>query len=178
MATNKEVGATPNLDPTEKAQFVAAIGAQTAFAIGTGVRYIRINDDESITQLTALQLRNAVSEVEPYTMTPLTNTGNIGADYANGSFQKIAVSGSGKTFTIIPPVFTGGTLTDGLRREIEYEIRNTGTGCDLALNVAQCTDAPMGFPYPIQTGYYYVVKLKHDGVRWVLRSFLGGYANT
>lgn len=100
------------------------------------------------------------------------NAGNItGAttlDWANGEFQKAALTGN---VTLNAP----SNGAEGSRLELWLTPSGANRTLSLHASILIPSDSGVSFPKTLTNGDLYIVTLRHNGTAWMLVTLVGGY---
>lgn len=140
--------------------------ALTQDLAGSGIRFLRINADQSTTELTAAQMLAAL-QVTPYAHGVLSATAGI--DYANGPVQTATMPAANVTAC---PIANGAAGA-------ELELWLTGQASDRAFTGLSGggipSDSLLTWPKTIVATKVYILKFKHIAGTWKLVSLVGGF---
>jgi hypothetical protein len=104
-----------------------------------------------------------------------TVTGNIALDFANGSSQKLTLTGSTLARSITPAPTNG---TEGAWLTVRVKSDATGSYArtlNLHALIVVPTDSGLTLPKALTVGKTYILKFYYNGTAWELVSLVGGY---
>ncbi len=95
-------------------------------------------------------------------------TGGVTLDFANGGFQKAALTGA---VTLAVP----SSGTEGAALRLWLTASGANRDLDLNASIKRPSDSAITFPKTLTNGKLYSVLLQHNGTDWMLVSLVGGY---